>query len=255
MKRFNGERRRDVRGLGKVLGGHQRHYAHGAHRGRAVVQGESLLRPELHRLEPRRLERFGSEHDAPLITHFSEPQQREREVRERAEIAAGAHRPLRRDNRGNSQVQKCDELMQRREADTRKPPDETVDPQQHHGPRDLLGERLADAAGMALQEILLQQATILAGDVHRGEVAEARGDAVDNVVGVLPGFNGGGRLLHLPGGLFVQFDSPPVARDAEHILEGKRHPVETYSVLPLTDHHATRSPFLKTDFTGETPAW
>ena len=31
VKRFNGERRRDVRGLGKVLGGHQRHYAHGAH--------------------------------------------------------------------------------------------------------------------------------------------------------------------------------------------------------------------------------
>ncbi len=92
------------------------------------------------------------------------------------------------------------------------------------------------------------------GDVHRGEVAEAGGDAVDHVVGILPALNRRRRGLHPPDGLLVQFHGIPVPRDVDDTSSRVRDMPSRRTFLFPDFTHTDLLPFLVNPSTAETPA-
>lgn len=192
---LDGDACRDVRRFGERFGVEEGQDRHGTHGGRAVVEGESFLRAKLHGREPGSGEGFRRGHSPTAEAHLAEAEERQGQVGEGAEVAARTEGPLAWDERVDSKIEKGHELVQHCEADAGEAPDEAVDPKEHHGPDHVLGEGLAHTAGMALQKIFLKKPPVLPGDLHRGEIAEPRGDSVDHVIGTLPGLHGRGGLL------------------------------------------------------------
>ena len=84
------------------------------------------------------------------------PSKRKREMRQRREIAARPDRALLRNDRADAAIQHFHEQLDDFEPNPAKAEREHVRPQQHHRAHLWLGERTADAAGMAADEIDLQ---------------------------------------------------------------------------------------------------
>ena len=104
--------------------------------------------------------------------------EREREMRQRGEVSARAHRAARGHERQHAAIQALDEELDGLDARTREPLGERVRAQQHRRAHDLVGIGLADAARMAAEKAQLELLGELLRDVRGDEPAETRIHAV-----------------------------------------------------------------------------
>ncbi len=98
---------------------------------------------------------------------------------ERGEIAASADRALRGDDGVHAAIQHQRERLGDQGADAAVAERERVGAQGHDDARLRFGERLAEAAGVAADEIELEAIEFVIGDADFAEFAEAGVDAVD----------------------------------------------------------------------------
>ena len=99
-------------------------------------------------------------------------------MRERGQIAARTHRAARGHVRDDPGVEDGEQQLDGLHAGARVSLRDRVRPQHHRRADDVVGIRLADAAGVAAQQPQLQLLGLVLGDRLRHEAAEARVDAV-----------------------------------------------------------------------------
>ncbi len=133
----------------------------GGHGLRAVDEGEPLLGREGHGLEAGRGEGLAPRHPAAAEGGFSRAHEDQGEVGERGQVARGAEGALLRHDRDDARVEHGHEGLDRGGPDPRTPDGEGVGAQEDHRAHDLLGEGIADSAGMAHDELALELAVVL----------------------------------------------------------------------------------------------
>ena len=145
-----------------------------AHQLRAVEERQPLLRLERQRLEAGLPQRDQRRHHLPVELHLAAPDERQREVRERREVAGRADAPLLRHDRVDPERQELADPVHEQRPAPGVAERERVRAQQQHRPHDLARERAPDAGGVRGDEVLLEPGGVLGRDERRGEVAEAR---------------------------------------------------------------------------------
>ena len=100
-------------------------------------------------------------------------------MRQRRQIAGGSHRALRGDEREDVRGEHREKRLDRRDADSGVPARERVGSQRHHRAHGGAAERLADARGVAPDEVALERLDLPGRDRDVGELSEARRDAID----------------------------------------------------------------------------
>ena len=123
-------------------------------------------------------ERLGARHANAVDERLSLADERQREMSERREIAARAHRAARRDVRDDPGVEHREQELDGLDAGAGIPLGDRVGPQHHRRADDVVGIRLADATRVAAQEPQLQLLGLVLRDRLRHEAAEAGVDAV-----------------------------------------------------------------------------
>ena len=127
---------------------------------------------------PDARERLAAREQLALDGREALADERQREVRERREIARRADRPAARHEREHAAVQALEEQLDRAERDPRRPLGERVRAQEHGRADDLVRIRLPHAARVAAQEAELELLGLLRRDRLRDEAAEAGVDPV-----------------------------------------------------------------------------
>ena len=166
-------------------------------------------------------ERFGGRHHLALIDDVAVADERYRDMRKRAEVAARADGALGRDDGMDAEVEVVDHLLERLEADAGVAAGERVDAEQHYRADYVLGIGLAEAAGVAQKKVLLELAAFVARDDDGGEVAEARRYAVDDAAFVGPREDRLGAFLYLFLRFGGDFNLPALARDVHDVLKSE----------------------------------
>ena len=179
LQRLERERAGDVGGLREPARAHEAERAERGHELRAVDEREALLRLQRHRLEPDRGERLARREAArPSTERLALADERQREMRERREVAARADRAAARHVRQDAAVEALEQQLDGLDARARVALGERVRAQQHRRAHDLVRVRLADAARVAAQQAQLELLGQLLRDRPRDEAAEAGVDAV-----------------------------------------------------------------------------
>ncbi len=101
------------------------------------------------------------------------------------------------------------------------PPGEAVGPEQHQGADGRCGQELADPCRVALDEVSLEVAELLARDDDVGELAEARGDAVDDAVLADRAVDDGAGGVDAAGSLFGEDGGAAAVSDLDEVVEGE----------------------------------
>ena len=84
------------------------------------------------------------------------PDEHERQVGQRREVARRAEAAARRDDRMDRRVQHRDEQLDDLDPHAGEPDGQGVRAQQEHRPHDVVGQRVADAGGMGADEVALE---------------------------------------------------------------------------------------------------
>ena len=131
---------------------------------------------------PTRAERLGAVDQLAVDDGLPLADERQREVRERREVARCADRAARGHARQHAAVQALEQQLDRLDPRARVALRERVRAQQHCGANDLVGIRLADAARVRAQQAELELLGQLLGDLLGDEASEAGVDAVGVLV-------------------------------------------------------------------------
>jgi hypothetical protein len=145
----------------------------------AVDERDRLLRRELDGLQVSALQRLGAGEPLPLEHRLALADEDERGVRERREVTGGPDAPVHRDDRMDAAVEKVEEEVDGLGPHAGAPGGEGVRAQEEDRPGDVCRQRVADARGVAAQEVVLELHQVRARDPLPGEVAEAGVHAVD----------------------------------------------------------------------------
>ena len=127
---------------------------------------------------PAARERVRAREERPVEPRLPLADERQRQMRERCEIAAGADRAARGHAREHAAVEAFDQELDRLDSRARVALGERVRAEQHRRAHDLVRVRLADAAGVAAEQAKLQLLDLVVRDRLRDEAAEPRVDAV-----------------------------------------------------------------------------
>ena len=122
---------------------------------------------ETDRLEPDRAQSRGAVEELAVHDGLPFADERQREMRERREVAARPDRAARGNPRQHAAVQALEQQLDGHDARAGEPLRERVRAQQHRRAHDVVGVRLADTARMAAQEAQLQLLRELLRDVSR----------------------------------------------------------------------------------------
>ena len=150
---------------------------------RPVHEREAFLRLERERSEARAPERVRGGLGAGLGQHLPRPDQWQREIGERREIAGGAERPLFGHDGDHVGVQHRRHQIDQLRADARVTEREDVGAEEQHRTRLRPGERTPDRRRVRTNDPVLEVGGLRRVDPHVRERAETRGDAVDDVAG------------------------------------------------------------------------
>jgi hypothetical protein len=114
--------------------------------------------------------------------HSPSPIRRQRQMRQRSQIAARAHAALRRHEGSDAAVQHFAQRVDDDPAHARETLGQRIGAQQHHGARFRRGERFADSDGVRTHQVDLQLANLVAGNAHIAELAHAGSDRIGQLV-------------------------------------------------------------------------
>ncbi len=185
-------------------------------RGAGLITTNALRRPR----RTRRTLRVFVAHEGLAL-----PDEHQREVRQRRQVAARANRSTRRHVRVNAAVQRVDEPLQRLEPDAREPLRQHVRPQRHRRADDGHGERIADAGGVAAEQVHLQRPERVWRDADFRELAEAGVDAVGRLVALREAVDDGPRRAHALARGISQSDRLAVVRDGNEVIQRQGSPI------------------------------
>ena len=218
LQRLERERAREVGGAREPPRPDERERCHRGHELRPVDQREALLRDEAQRLEADRGERVRATEQLSVHPRLALADERQREVRQRSEIAARPDRAARRHARQDASVQALDQELDELDASSGVALRERVRPQEHRRPHDLVRIGVADAARMAAEEPQLELLDLVVRDRARDEPPEAGVDAV-RVLPTRDALDELPRGLHLAPRLVRERDRDPVDGDLPDVLD------------------------------------
>ncbi len=178
LQRLERHRAGDVRRPSEAQSTRQPERRHRRHELRAVDQRETLLRLQPHGRQTGAGQCLGARHTDTVDEGLPLADERQREMRERCQVAARAHRAPRRHVRDDPRVEDGEQQLDGLHAGARVALRDRVRAQHHRGAHDLVGIRLPDAARVAAQQAQLQFLGLLLRDRLRDEAAEAGVDPV-----------------------------------------------------------------------------
>ena len=94
-----------------------------------------------------------------------------------------------------------------------------ISPQQHHGARDVLGERLSYSDRVRAQQIQLQLAILFGSDAHVAQLADAGSDGIGELVVLDERIDDGTRPVHQLAGIRLEEHWPVLINHVTHIIE------------------------------------
>ena len=159
-----------------------REAADGSHHLRPVDERDTFLRTQLHGLQTHLLERVGAGHARALDERFSFAHHDQSGMRERGEIARCADAAVHRDDRMHASVEHLEQHLRETGTDARAARRERVGAKQQHRADDVYRQRIANAGGVAPDEVALECLELGHRDADRREIAEAGVHAVDRRV-------------------------------------------------------------------------
>ena len=183
LQRVHRHGARDDRGAEHVLGAEQSRQCQRGGYLCAVDERESFLGVQSDSLQSRQAQPFGRRQHLASHADAAHAQQRGAQVRQRGEIAGGAHRSLRRDHRIDLVLEQCHEAFHQSQRDAGMTSRQRVDLERENQPDDGVGQGVADAGRVRKQEISLQQFELVRGYARLCEQPEARVDAIGGVAG------------------------------------------------------------------------
>ena len=145
-----------------------------------LISVSPSLGPSTTGARPAAAEHVGGRAARVAATELALADQRQREMRERREVAARAHAPLLGHRRVEAGVQHGQQQLDQIGARPRMALGDHVGAQQHHRAHLALRQQRADAGRVAAHEVHLQLGQPVGRDGDVGELAEARGHAVDH---------------------------------------------------------------------------
>ena len=178
LQGLDGDRARDVGGPCQPSRPHEPEREHRRHELGAVDEREPLLRRQLHGLETDPRERVGARQSFAFDPCLALADERQREMRERREVARGADRASARHVRQHASVEEREEQLDGLDPSPRVPLRERVRAEEHRRADDLGGIRVTDAAGVRAEQSQLQLGGLLFRDRDGNEAAESGVDAV-----------------------------------------------------------------------------
>ena len=181
-ERLDAERRHDVRRHQEPLRIVEHQAGGSGHEMCAVEHAERVLGPQLDGLKAGGAQRLGTAAPFTLVHDVAFPDQHQADVRRRCEVAAGAQRSLFRHPRTDIVVEQVDQLLRNRRAHPRGPLAELVDPDQHAGAHQLIGERRSDADRVAHEEVALKLSGVRRWNAHVLQRPHAGRQAVDHPI-------------------------------------------------------------------------
>ena len=150
-----------------------------------LISDRPSFATQSHGLEPDAGQRLRALEQLAVDPRTALADERQREVRERCEVAGGADGAARRHERQHAAVQALEQQLHRLDPRPRVALRERVRAQEHRRAHDCVGVRLADAARVRAEQPQLQLLRQLLGDLLRDETAEARVHAVGVLVGAV----------------------------------------------------------------------
>ena len=178
-QRLHRHRRREIRCIQEHLEVGERHHQHAQHAVGAVDQRQALLLGQHDRGQPLLGERLGGRAAASArVDHLALADQRQRDCRQRREIAGAAERSVLRDDRGDAGAEHRGQGRRGLRADTGPATGQRRQPQQHQGADHLALDRLAAAGRVRPDQRGLQRGPAVRRDGRGGQCAEPGGDAV-----------------------------------------------------------------------------
>ena len=151
-----------------------------AHHLRPVEQRQALLGLQGQRRQTRLAKCQQRRQDVPAVLHLAAPDQRQREVGQRRQVARRAEAALLRDDRVDPRGEERQQPVHEQRPAAAVAEGERVRAEQQHGPDDLARERRSDPGRVAHQEVFLELARLLGLDERRREITETGRDAVDD---------------------------------------------------------------------------
>ena len=167
-QRLDRLRRGDRRGPGQAIRVGEQERPERAHQLRPVEERQALLRLEREWLDPGLTERNQRRLHLAAHLHLAAPDERQREVRERREVAGRPDASLRRDDRVDPRLEEREESLDQDRPAAGVAERERVRPEQQHRPDHVPGQRRADAHRVADEEVLLELPGVGRRDVGRG---------------------------------------------------------------------------------------
>ena len=147
---------------------------------------------------------------------------------QRRQVAAGAHRSAAGHHRVHRGVEHRDEQVERLEPDAGMAARQDVGAQRHHRADDGNGEEVADAGGVAAQQVDLQRVERVGRDADLGEGSKPGVDAVDRRVAGGRAIHDGARRVHPRLRVLGQDDRGALIGDRRHGSARQRGAVEQH---------------------------
>ena len=221
-QRLDRLRRGDRRRAGQPVRVGEQERPDRAHQLGPVEEREALLRLEDERLQALLPEGQERRHDVAAELHLAAPDQRQREVGQRRQVARGARRSPGPARRGGCRAPgSASRRSTSSRAAARVAEGQGVRPQEEHRPDDVARERRPDADRVAREQVLLEAAGVGRRDEGRGEVAEAGRDPVDDLAGRDEALDDGAGLCHPLAGVDVEDGPGAAAGDRLDVGDGQ----------------------------------
>ena len=195
--------------------------ADGGHALGAVDEGQALLGQQMVGLDAGPRHGLGPGELLPLIPGFPPAQDHQGHMGQRRQIARRAQGALAGHHGGHALVEHVQQALDELPADAGVALDQSVGPQEHHGPDHFLREGVAHGHAVAQDQVLLELGALLMAHVHLGEFAEAGGDAVDPAILLQDLFHQGTGPVD---GLITAFAQPHrgiLSGNGHHLLDGQ----------------------------------
>ena len=182
----------------------------------SLASSERGASPAARRAGPLGSRRPSSAEQLALAHH------REHQVRGRGQVAGRSQRAPRGHPRHDVGVDAGRQMLGDLQAHAGVAARHRVEADDHGGAHDLAGERLAQAHGVAADQVLLQLADLVDRDVRGGQQAEAGGDPVGDL---LAGDDGGDDVVRRLDALArgrAERDLGPATRHGDDLVDGER---------------------------------
>ena len=200
----------------------ERQRADRAHVVRAVDERQTFLRMERLGPEVHGAERIARRHPLSAEVRLAFAEEPERQVRERSQVAGGAHRTARRHHGVHAGIQHGDDQFHQLRPHRAVCAREACRQDHHHAADHFLLCRITDTGGVAPHEVHLQRVEVGIGHAHPRQRTEPGVDPVHGFARTHPALQRSPRGGDRRACLRHEAHGAPVAGHLGHVVDGER---------------------------------